>query len=308
MEKFKRRVNDWKNKSLSFMGRTQLIRSVFGSMHVYWASVFILPTILMLVMRGFLWCQGEIKKGKAKVAWEVVCLPRKEGGLGIRRLEIFNKALIASHIWSLLSDVLGLAKDLASPSLGPLSNIVSNRNIYSAGFRKDSKVYEIIHHDAWTWPNDWLVKYPILVNVASPLLSEATDSLGLIHLNKDMSFLVDAIWECIRPRFNEIEWFHVVWFSHQIPRHAIHLWLVIKRKLKTQDLLRHWDVWENLKRFTCINNLPWDLNSIVNFLIPLAKMRSIRSVICKLVFAASCYFIWQERKYRLFKKVKRTHD
>ncbi|GKD47496.1 hypothetical protein Tco_1276472, partial [Tanacetum coccineum] len=60
--------------------------------------------------------------------------------------------------------------------VGPLSNIVSNRNIYSAGFKKDSNVYEIIHHDAWTWPNDWLVKYPILVNVASPLLSEATDT------------------------------------------------------------------------------------------------------------------------------------
>ncbi|GKD47497.1 retrovirus-related pol polyprotein from transposon TNT 1-94 [Tanacetum coccineum] len=102
MEKVKRSVNDWKNMSLSFVGRTQLIRSVLGSMHVYWALVFILPTSLMLeleqVMRGFLWCQDEIKKGKAKVAWEVVCLPRKEGGLGIRRLEIFNKALIASYI------------------------------------------------------------------------------------------------------------------------------------------------------------------------------------------------------------------
>ncbi|GKC57579.1 hypothetical protein Tco_1085177 [Tanacetum coccineum] len=52
----------------------QLIRSVLASMHIYWASVFILPTDLMLelkqLMRGFLWCQGEMKKGRAKVAWE----------------------------------------------------------------------------------------------------------------------------------------------------------------------------------------------------------------------------------------------
>nr|GEY12861.1 RNA-directed DNA polymerase, eukaryota, reverse transcriptase zinc-binding domain protein [Tanacetum cinerariifolium] len=67
-------------------------------------------------------------------------------------------------------------------------------------------------------------------------------------------------------------------------------------------------VWENLKRFTYIYNLSLDLNSIVYFLIPLAKMRSIRSVICKLVFTATCYFIWQERNFRLFKKVKRTQD
>ncbi|GJW25656.1 zinc knuckle CX2CX4HX4C containing protein [Tanacetum coccineum] len=42
-------------------------------------------------------------KGKAKVAWELVCLPKDEGGLGIRRLEHFNSALLVSHIWNLLS-------------------------------------------------------------------------------------------------------------------------------------------------------------------------------------------------------------
>ncbi|GJZ97566.1 hypothetical protein Tco_0670019 [Tanacetum coccineum] len=52
------------------------------------------------LMRGFLWCQGEMKKGKAKVAWEVVCLPRKEGGLGIHRLETFNKALKNTSLYS----------------------------------------------------------------------------------------------------------------------------------------------------------------------------------------------------------------
>ncbi|GJU23247.1 reverse transcriptase domain, reverse transcriptase zinc-binding domain protein [Tanacetum coccineum] len=40
---------------------------------------------------------------KAKVAWEVVCLPKEEGGLGIKRLADFNKALMTSHIWKLLS-------------------------------------------------------------------------------------------------------------------------------------------------------------------------------------------------------------
>ncbi|GJT67199.1 putative reverse transcriptase domain, reverse transcriptase zinc-binding domain protein [Tanacetum coccineum] len=42
------RINDWKNKSLSAAGRLQLIRSVLSSMHVYWASVFILPTHILL--------------------------------------------------------------------------------------------------------------------------------------------------------------------------------------------------------------------------------------------------------------------
>nr|GEV67602.1 hypothetical protein [Tanacetum cinerariifolium] len=46
-------------------------------------------------------------------------------------------------------------------------------------------------------------------------------------------------------------------------------------------------VWEHLKHFTGMANMPSALNSIVDILIPLAKMRSARSVIAKLVFAAS---------------------
>ncbi|GKC97534.1 hypothetical protein Tco_1167809 [Tanacetum coccineum] len=67
-------------------------------------------------------------------------------------------------------------------------------------------------------------------------------------------------------------------------------------------------VWEHLKHFSGISNIPSELNSIVDFLIPSAKLRSARSVIAKLIFAASCYFIWQERNERLFRKKKRSHD
>ncbi|GKG11089.1 hypothetical protein Tco_0342489 [Tanacetum coccineum] len=55
------------------------------------------------IMRNFLWCPGSDSRGKAKVAWDVVCLPKVEGGLGIRRLDYFNSALMVSHLWKLLS-------------------------------------------------------------------------------------------------------------------------------------------------------------------------------------------------------------
>ncbi|GJX13352.1 hypothetical protein Tco_0205110 [Tanacetum coccineum] len=107
VEKVQNRIQDWKNKTLSIAGRLQLVSSVIGSMHVYGASVFIIPTSVLLdiemLMRGFLWCQGIMKRGKAKVAWEVVCLPKKEGGLGIRRLDHFNSALMVAHVWKLLT-------------------------------------------------------------------------------------------------------------------------------------------------------------------------------------------------------------
>nr|GEY46943.1 hypothetical protein [Tanacetum cinerariifolium] len=108
MEKAKNRIGDWKNKSLSYAGRLQLCKSVIASMHVYWASVLIIPKGILLdieqLIRSFLWCNGELKRGKAKVAWHDICIPKKEGGLGIRSLEMFNIALMTTHIWNLVSN------------------------------------------------------------------------------------------------------------------------------------------------------------------------------------------------------------
>ncbi|GJW31757.1 hypothetical protein Tco_0051789 [Tanacetum coccineum] len=107
VEKAKNRIGDWKNKSLSFAGRLQLCKSVISSMHVYWASVLVIPKGILqdiqVLIRGFLWCNGEYKRGRAKVAWDDTCLPKHEGGLGIRSLELFNIALTTTHIWNIVS-------------------------------------------------------------------------------------------------------------------------------------------------------------------------------------------------------------
>ncbi|KAJ0561377.1 putative RNA-directed DNA polymerase [Helianthus annuus] len=108
VEKMENRITYWGNKFLSFAGRLQLIRSVLSSMHVYWASVFILPKRitkeLERKMKDFLWKSGSVGKGKAKVAWKTICRPREEGGLGIKRVDDVNKALMTFHVWSLLTN------------------------------------------------------------------------------------------------------------------------------------------------------------------------------------------------------------
>ncbi|GJS77657.1 RNA-directed DNA polymerase, eukaryota [Tanacetum coccineum] len=77
-------------------------------MQVYWASILVIPMGIVYdiqqVIRGFLWCNGEYKHGKAKVAWVDICLPKKEGGLGLCSLEIFNLALMTTHIWNIVSN------------------------------------------------------------------------------------------------------------------------------------------------------------------------------------------------------------
>ncbi|KAL0287140.1 UNVERIFIED_CONTAM: hypothetical protein Sradi_7131400 [Sesamum radiatum] len=107
IQKVEGRLAGWNTLNLSFAGRLQLLKSVLGSLHTYWASVFILPISDLKVieerMRGFLW-QGASGRGVAKVSWEQVCRPKKEGGLGLRRVLHMNQALIFKQIWRLLQE------------------------------------------------------------------------------------------------------------------------------------------------------------------------------------------------------------
>ncbi|GJX11158.1 RNA-directed DNA polymerase, eukaryota, reverse transcriptase zinc-binding domain protein, partial [Tanacetum coccineum] len=59
VDKVSQKLNDWKNKSLSYARRAQLIASVLGSMQVYWGSVFLLPKTIVndieKLFKRFLW-------------------------------------------------------------------------------------------------------------------------------------------------------------------------------------------------------------------------------------------------------------
>ncbi|GJU62334.1 hypothetical protein Tco_1244169 [Tanacetum coccineum] len=333
IDRIRSRITDWKNKSLSATGRLQLVRSVLGSMHVYWASVFILPSRIILdieqLMRGFLWSHGDISKGKAKVSWEVVCLPKIEGGLGVRRLDIFNKALMVPHIWNLLSrkeslwvkwiheyklrgrhffdipyrgcmtwgwrkllQLRPLIRDYIRYRIGdgatcslwfdrwsstqPLADIVSNRDIHSAGFTLSSKVKDAVSNGEWSWPVEWFSKYPILHSAAVPTLFDMEDRLEWHNrLGLVKPFFVNEVWNCIRPRSEVVDWYNVVWAA--------------------------------MKDLAGLPNVIGSISVIVDLLIPIAKRRSIRSVVAKLVVAACSYHIWQERNSRLFSNQKRSH-
>ncbi|GKD77672.1 RNA-directed DNA polymerase, eukaryota, reverse transcriptase zinc-binding domain protein [Tanacetum coccineum] len=72
VDKVNQKLNDWKNKSLSCVGRAQLIALVLSSTQVYWASVFLLPKTVIKeiekMFKKFLWNSGDSCKGKANMA------------------------------------------------------------------------------------------------------------------------------------------------------------------------------------------------------------------------------------------------
>jgi hypothetical protein len=61
--------------------------------------------LIVRIQRQFLW--GGVVGGSCKipwVRWEEVCRPKKDGGLGVKNLMLFNVSLLAKWRWRLLSE------------------------------------------------------------------------------------------------------------------------------------------------------------------------------------------------------------
>lgn len=106
IEKIKMRISLWTNHFLSMAGRLQLIKSVLLSMVNFWMTGYKLSgqciNEINSLCSAFLWSGPSLNVKKAKVSWDVVCLPKK-GGLGLRSLKVMNKIRTLKLLWRLLS-------------------------------------------------------------------------------------------------------------------------------------------------------------------------------------------------------------
>ena len=93
---------------------------------------------IIKLQRKFLWGWGTKGRKIAWCSWENICKPKEEGGLGIRRIDLFNKALLTKRIWRMRYPKVGLWKDVLELKYGSGRMLnTSDRNKYKSRWWKD---------------------------------------------------------------------------------------------------------------------------------------------------------------------------
>ncbi|GKA87513.1 hypothetical protein Tco_0809277 [Tanacetum coccineum] len=71
-----------------------------------------------------------------------------------------------------------------------------------------ANVNEVINVGQWRWPPEWDSKYPTIRHITVPNLDNGFDRLVWKNTDsKEEEFSVATVWNCIRPRVNEVDFF-----------------------------------------------------------------------------------------------------
>lgn len=92
-----------------FLDAASVFLSFHNSIPLYFFLFFKAPKLVLKELiryKGiFFWgSKNDDDKKICWVAWENVCIPKKEGGLRIKKLELFNISLLAKLKWRFLLD------------------------------------------------------------------------------------------------------------------------------------------------------------------------------------------------------------
>lgn len=142
LDGMKKKLSNWKADMLSLAGRRVMVQSILATMPVYTMQVISLPvSVCMLLTNCAKISFGGDREDKRKIhliKWSEVCMPRVNGGLGIRMARDFNNALLAKLAWQLVTNANKLWVTVIK------EKYIKDRNFFTAPVPPDA---------SWSWRN-----------------------------------------------------------------------------------------------------------------------------------------------------------
>ncbi|XP_039019830.1 uncharacterized protein LOC120151446 [Hibiscus syriacus] len=232
----------------------------------------------------------------ARVSWEIICLSKSEGGLGVKNIKSWNRARLISLIRKILA---------------------GDGSLWVAWL----KAYVFKEHDFWQFRAAANVSWSI-----GRILKSRAEALPILSVGSPQ---VKEIWDLIRSKGQNISWHKIIWFPLHIPKFSLIAWMALLNKLPTRDRLPRMGISTDGICVNCSNSnetrdhlfshcsLATDLwNSILNLngmkttylswedMVSKAcsswKGKSLLTTILKLSWTAFIYSLWQERNQRIF--------
>jgi len=200
-QKFKSRLTLTKANTLNHAGRLTLIQSVFASIPIYYmANILFIKKFLAnltAIIRTF-WWQGVQKDQNKKPihyrSWDACCKPKKEGGLGIRKLELVNKGMLINTAWRFINEPETMVAKIIKAKYFPNASLwTASAHIPKSTFW--SSILSIRHHlethvtiqfidgNTSIWNQPW-----------SPFWKEMHDRLNLEQTDYEIPSTVSDLW------------------------------------------------------------------------------------------------------------------
>ena len=106
LKTIKSRLSGWQSRFLSYGGRLVRHKSVLTALPVYALSFVKAPSGIISIIESTFnkknWGGSEDNMKISWIAWSSVCLRKEYGGLGVRKLQEFNSALLGKWCWRML--------------------------------------------------------------------------------------------------------------------------------------------------------------------------------------------------------------
>ncbi|XP_074293158.1 uncharacterized protein LOC141620099 [Silene latifolia] len=215
IEKICGRIHSYGARKFSYAGRLVLVKSVLNTLHSYWASMFILPKGIIrsieAICRNYLWDNGTEYRRAPLVAWQKVCLPKEEGGLGLKNQEVWNKAMVGRLVnW--------IAENRDSIWVQWVQwNHIRGRDWFE---------YTPSTNSSWVWRRICKVKQEI-----------AHGFVDGVWGVQPAGYTPNGYYEWLRTTRPPVCWNKVIWTKWALPKHQFMGWLVAHEALNTVDKL-----------------------------------------------------------------------